>query len=177
MRDSRLPHVLVGVNAKRPDIVSDQFNRGSGGRIRTSDLWVMSPTSCHCSTPRYHDSPALQNLRGARSGLASHSVTTAVLSGAALGHDRVRDGTGWGQCALGHGHPASSRLQSKSCREYHFRDTTALTTTNTTPGTMHTPSIIRTTWLQSVASCPPVAYLPSRLLGISRDRSHRDVSS
>jgi len=26
---------------------------GSGGRIRTSDLWVMSPTSCHCSTPRY----------------------------------------------------------------------------------------------------------------------------
>ena len=26
--------------------------RGSGGRIRTSDLWVMSPTSCHCSTPR-----------------------------------------------------------------------------------------------------------------------------
>ena len=26
---------------------------GSGGRIRTSDLWVMSPTSCHCSTPRH----------------------------------------------------------------------------------------------------------------------------
>ena len=25
---------------------------GSGGRIRTSDLWVMSPTSCRCSTPR-----------------------------------------------------------------------------------------------------------------------------
>ena len=25
---------------------------GSGGRIRTSDLRVMSPTSCHCSTPR-----------------------------------------------------------------------------------------------------------------------------
>ena len=24
---------------------------GSGGRIRTYDLWVMSPTSCHCSTP------------------------------------------------------------------------------------------------------------------------------
>ena len=28
-------------------------NGGSGGRIRTSDLWVMSPTSCHCSTPRH----------------------------------------------------------------------------------------------------------------------------
>ena len=25
---------------------------GSGGRIRTTDLRVMSPTSCHCSTPR-----------------------------------------------------------------------------------------------------------------------------
>ena len=25
----------------------------SGGRIRTYDLWVMSPTSYHCSTPRY----------------------------------------------------------------------------------------------------------------------------
>jgi hypothetical protein len=25
----------------------------SGGRIRTSDLWVMSPTSYHCSTPQY----------------------------------------------------------------------------------------------------------------------------
>ena len=24
----------------------------SGGRIRTSDLWVMSPTSYHCSTPQ-----------------------------------------------------------------------------------------------------------------------------
>ena len=26
--------------------------RGSGGGIRTPDLWVMSPTSCRCSTPR-----------------------------------------------------------------------------------------------------------------------------
>ena len=25
----------------------------SGGRIRTSDLWVMSPTTYHCSTPQY----------------------------------------------------------------------------------------------------------------------------
>src|SRR5438093_1462119 len=27
---------------------------GSGGRIRTCDLWVMSPTSFRCSTPRQH---------------------------------------------------------------------------------------------------------------------------
>ena len=25
---------------------------GCGGRTRTGDLWVMSPTSCRCSTPR-----------------------------------------------------------------------------------------------------------------------------
>src|SRR5215204_303098 len=28
------------------------FACGSGGGIRTPDLWVMSPTSCRCSTPR-----------------------------------------------------------------------------------------------------------------------------
>ncbi len=44
-------------------------------------------------------------MGGARGGLASHGVAPAVLSGAALGHDRVRDGSGWGQRALGHGHP------------------------------------------------------------------------
>src|SRR3712207_2435017 len=27
-------------------------DQGSGGGIRTLDLRVMSPTSCHCSTPR-----------------------------------------------------------------------------------------------------------------------------
>ena len=42
---------------------------------------------------------------GARSGLASHGVAPAVLSGAAVGHDRVRDGTGWGHRALGHETP------------------------------------------------------------------------
>jgi hypothetical protein len=26
-----------------------------GGRTRTYDLWVMSPTSYHCSTPRFRD--------------------------------------------------------------------------------------------------------------------------
>ncbi len=45
---------------------------------------------------------------GARGGLASQGVAPPVLSGAALGHDRVRDGTGWGHHALGHGHPAPS---------------------------------------------------------------------
>src|SRR5215208_7998077 len=46
-----------------------------------------------------------QRVGGVRGGLASRGVAPTVLSGAALGHDRVRDGTGWGQHALGHGHP------------------------------------------------------------------------
>ena len=32
---------------------------GRGGRIRTADLWVMSPTSCHCSTPQYNSSQSV----------------------------------------------------------------------------------------------------------------------
>ena len=31
--------------------ISGRFKNSSGGRIRTCDLRVMSPTSCHCSTP------------------------------------------------------------------------------------------------------------------------------
>ena len=81
---------------------------GSGGGIRTPDLWVMSPTSCRCSTPRRAGAPRPPGgpgVGGVRGGLASQGVTPPVLSGAALGHDRVRDGTGWGQHALGHGRP------------------------------------------------------------------------
>jgi hypothetical protein len=52
---------------------------------------------------------------GARSGLASHRVAPAVLSGAAAGHDRVRDGTGWGHRALGHGHPPTPNVFPLKC--------------------------------------------------------------
>ena len=38
---------------KNPDAFASGFFLCSGGRIRTSDLWVMSPTSYHCSTPQY----------------------------------------------------------------------------------------------------------------------------
>ena len=35
------------------------FLKSCGGKTRTYDLWVMSPTSYHCSTPRY----SLQSFR------------------------------------------------------------------------------------------------------------------
>jgi hypothetical protein len=72
----------------------------------------MSPTSYRCSTPRRAMVAAgcprssVPKVGGVRGGLASRGVAPTVLSGAALGHDRVRDGTGWDQRALGHGHPA-----------------------------------------------------------------------
>ena len=34
-----------------------------GGPIRTNDLWVMSPTSYHCSTPRYWTAKIRKKLR------------------------------------------------------------------------------------------------------------------
>ncbi len=33
--------------------ISGRLGNSSGAWIRTKDLRVMSPTSCHCSTPRY----------------------------------------------------------------------------------------------------------------------------
>ena len=46
-----LSYVALGMTtgaSQRPSA----FLRGSGARIRTWDLRVMSPTSCHCSTPQ-----------------------------------------------------------------------------------------------------------------------------
>ena len=38
------------INKKKENHI--RFSLSSGGRDRTSGLWVMSPTSYHCSTPR-----------------------------------------------------------------------------------------------------------------------------
>ena len=40
----------MGIKKSRTDVLLN-FDLGSGGRIRTDDLRVMSPTSYHCSTP------------------------------------------------------------------------------------------------------------------------------
>src|SRR5215212_5280729 len=42
---------------QRRHLLVPAFAYGSGGGIRTPDLWVMSPTSCRCSTPRRAPSP------------------------------------------------------------------------------------------------------------------------
>ncbi len=39
-------------NSNAGTYVVPALSSGSGGGIRTPDLWVMSPTSCRCSTPR-----------------------------------------------------------------------------------------------------------------------------
>ena len=48
-----LKHDCVVEDTETPaPIGAGVFAFGSGGGIRTPDLWVMSPTSCRCSTPR-----------------------------------------------------------------------------------------------------------------------------
>jgi hypothetical protein len=75
------------------------FQLGSGGGIRTRDLWVMSPTSCRCSTPRClgaggwrverarrprlprgHPRSTLRRWRRARPGSGWDGVESAPLS-------------------------------------------------------------------------------------------------
>ena len=158
----------------------------------------MSPTSCRCSTPRRGaaapaDRPAAPSVGGTRSGLASRGGAPAVLSGAAMGHDRVRDGSGWGHRALDHGSPRHPR------RPQPPRTTT--TTARHRPGALRPhpptpphpstapaspathppvlpggngtraistpPSAMSTARLRSVARRPPAASLPGRLPGAS----------
>ena len=46
--------------------ISGRLENSSGEKIRTSDLRVMSPTSCHCSTPHQGlNNTTLQTLRQA----------------------------------------------------------------------------------------------------------------
>ena len=147
-----------------------------GGGIRTRDLWVMSPTSCRCSTPRPGDGETVHAVwgggRGARSGLASHGVAPAVLSGAALGHDRVRDGSGWSQYALGHGHhrPPAVRCMLGVCvtRTPGPRlpeGNGAFSPPRIGADAADPPSAMSTGRLRSVARRPPPASLPGRLPG------------
>ncbi len=51
-RDSTPPQWAYGSPATELRRPHNRRNDGSGGWIRTNDLRVMSPTSCHCSTPR-----------------------------------------------------------------------------------------------------------------------------
>ena len=112
---AKMADVFYETSARLPSTLSS-----GGGGIRTRDLWVMSPTSCRCSTPR-HECILDSRRGGARSGLASHGVAPAVLSGAALGHDRVRDGSGWSQNALGHGHRPASGIGLDNWAVRHSR--------------------------------------------------------
>ena len=47
-----LCHNFSGREIKQKEERKKSLLNSSGGRDRTSGLWVMSPTSYHCSTPR-----------------------------------------------------------------------------------------------------------------------------
>jgi hypothetical protein len=137
----------------------------------------MSPTSYHCSTPHrgvygkctmFRTSP----LPGPRGGLAAASPPMAgatVLSGAGVGHDRVRDGTGWVHVALGHEPPGRSRGGGWGS----MRRSTRLSSGEGSPpggeqgaGAAQGPSsAMSTAQLRSVARRPPAASQPGHLPG------------
>jgi hypothetical protein len=52
-RPNVLPMFNLRAKMKKPDLLKGPVSLSSGGWIRTNDLWVMSPTSYHCSTPQY----------------------------------------------------------------------------------------------------------------------------
>jgi hypothetical protein len=89
-RNGLIAYQLISGNNKKAQVCASLYTPvlsdgcGSGGWIRTTDLRVMSPTSCHCSTPR---------CCGART--YSPSGRPASTIGAAVFHDPVRDGAGW----------------------------------------------------------------------------------
>jgi hypothetical protein len=155
----------------------------------------MSPTSCHCSTPRRSHGCVRRigkdsGVGSARSGLASLRVAPQVLSGAAAGHDRVRDGTGWDHRAPDHGHPRPP-IPYQDCRLHpigsvslfsrthiahflaRFRNSfcVSLPTGNGAAGNARekrSPLPMSTGRLRSVARRPPPASRPGRLPGGSR---------
>ncbi len=72
---------------------------GSGGRIRTYDLRVMSPTSCHCSTPRHLYSVSIPHFPARHGGdgsgctdLVSQRVSRQYLRRCTVS----RPSSGWG---------------------------------------------------------------------------------
>jgi hypothetical protein len=80
-----------------------------------NELPLLHPASC--------DGTSGASTGRTRGGLASQGIAPLVLSGAAVGHDRVRDGTGWVHHALGHG-PARQTLPPAP--PHSFRPTAAL---------------------------------------------------
>src|SRR5262245_12552702 len=115
------------------------FGCGSGGWIRTTDLRVMSPTSCHCSTPRRFRtedrglstepdnrllSPQSSSPHWNGAPTYSPSGHSATPFRASALHDPVRDGSGWSHGARTHatGSGASADrqyLQARSVSPSH----------------------------------------------------------
>ena len=79
------------------DWTRDQI--GSGGWIRTTDLRVMSPTSCHCSTPRWEWRTDLVSQRSNRQYLRRCRVSRPGSGWTGVGPRRFAHATGSGASA------------------------------------------------------------------------------
>ncbi len=133
----------------------------------------MSPTSCHCSTPRRH--AVLVSFRDdagrpqrPRLPWRHHHSTLRRCSGS-------RPGSGWVRVEPKRSRPRAPRIVSATnhcvqwgtLRPLRAHHEARHLTRNATNSAL----TIRTRQLQSVARCPPRAYRPGRLPGVSQGLS------
>ena len=168
-----------------PLLLRESFNvrgSGGGGGIRTRDLWVMSPTSCRCSTPR-HPARACSKLTLVQGSGAP--ATASPPTGLPLQYSpalrRVTTGFGMGPggatalSATGAPDPPT-RWSSHACSgPTHALAQITLHTHSADPSRLGNgaryrsqkslPSFMRTGQLRSVTSRPPPAAQPGSLPG------------
>ena len=135
----------------------------------------MSPTSYHCSTPRRVFSCLPRARLGGSQRPRLPWSNSIVLSGADVGHDRVRDGTGWVHVALGHEPPGRSRgrqgvawdltAQEGGSQKSFQEAVTSLGGTRLGVEMGVPSSAMSTAQLRSVARRPPAASQPGHLPG------------
>src|SRR5690606_8729405 len=119
--------------------------------------------------------PPAAEVGRARSGLASHAVARAVLSGAGAGHDPVRDGTGWNRRrSRPRAHPTppattahravpfSVQAPARRCPLGHA----GVHPRRTTKPERDPPSTMSTASLRSVTGRPRAASQPGGLPGV-----------
>ena len=160
---------------------------GGGGGIRTRDLWVMSPTSCRCSTPR-HPVQLPRSHFHPRSGGRGRPRRPRLPQGCPCSTLRrcrgSRPGSGWDRVGPRRSRPrapptpqpgmvmltlrcsvSSPRFRAAHAHTCSLPVRPAWGTEPDVTPRKSLPSFMRTGRLRSVTSRPPPAAQPGRLPG------------
>ena len=99
LRATRKQTLKTSSATVRTTVTLEVLTTGSGGWIRTIDLRVMSPTSCHCSTPRCEWRTDLVSQRSYRQYLRRCRVSRPGSGWNGVGPRRFAHATGSGASA------------------------------------------------------------------------------